>query len=276
MRTALIGIACVALAGLARGQVLDGPQPPEFDWEVKLGAETPLDAAFVDAEGREVRFGELLGDRPTLLVLLYYECPMLCDLVLDGVVRSLKAVGFTPGADFSLVALSIDPDETIELARSKRDGYLQRYGRTVQPEGWRFVVGDEEAIRAVANAVGFEYVYVPSSGEYAHAAGITLLTSDGRVSRYLFGIEFAPRDLRFALIEASEGRIGSTVDKFLLRCFHYDPARGRYGFAIMNSIRFLGGLTVALLAWFVLRALRRDRKQRVRPTRSGPYSMEGA
>lgn len=248
-------------------QVLDGPPPPEVDWEVKLGAQVPLDVPLTDADGRAVRLGELLEDRPTILVLLYYECPMLCDLVLDGVVRSLRAIDFTPGTDFTLVALTIDPDETVEMARRKRDGYLERYGRDVAPDGWRFVVGDRQAIDAVAGAVGFGYTYLPGTDEYAHAAGITLLTAEGEVSRYLFGVEFAPRDLRFSLIEASENRIGSTVDKFLLRCFHYDPTRGRYGFAILGTIRFLGGLTVFLLALFVVRSLRRE--QRLRPLMEG-------
>jgi protein SCO1/2 len=255
-------IAALLLGASASAQVLGGPQPPAVDWNTRLGESVPLDAEFTDSAGNMLTFGEALGDRTTILVMLYYECPMLCDLVLDGLVRSLKALNFKAGESFNLVALTIDPDETLAVADKKRNGYLERYDRDVGPEGWRFLLGAEDQIRAVADAVGFEYAYVPSTGEYAHAAGITLLTPGGVVSRYLFGIEFPPRDLRFGLIEASEGRIGSLVDKFILRCFYYDPANGRYGFAIMNTIRFTGATTILLLVAFIWRSLRRDSKAR--------------
>jgi len=239
-------------------QVLGGPQPPEIDWELKLGAGVPLDAVFTDSNGLSLTLGEAIGGRTSVLVLLYYECPMLCDLVLEGLVRNLKAVDFSAGEDFNLVAITIDPQETVEMAARKREGYLERYNRSVAPDGWRFLVGDSENIDRVAQAVGFQYEYIPSSDEYAHAAGITVLTKKGEVSRYLFGVEFPPRDLRFALIEASRGNIGSLIDKFILRCFHYDPASGKYGFAVMSSLRIGGTATALLLALFVLRHLRRE------------------
>ncbi len=257
-RGVLTGLALGVMSLGVTAQVLGGPQPPDIDWDLRLGESVPLDARFVDSNGAEIALGEAIGERATILVMLYYECPMLCDLVLDGLVRNLRAVDFSAGADFNLIALTIDPSETTEVASRKRAGYLGRYGRDVGPDGWRFLVGDETEIRRVAEAVGFEYEYVPATGEYAHAAGVTLLTSDGSVSRYLFGIEFPPRDLRFALMEASQGRIGSFVDKFILRCFHYDPANGRYGFAVMNSLRVGGGATVLFLAFFVWRSLRRE------------------
>lgn len=254
-------ISALLLPCVANAQVLDGPPPPEVDWQLHLGEAVPLETGFRDSDGTFLTLREALDSRPAVLVLLYYECPMLCDLVLQGLVSSLKAIDFLPGRDFTLVAISIDPDETTEMARHKRDGYLSRYGREVDSSGWKFLTGSEPAIRSVADAVGFGYTYLPASGEYAHAAGITLLTPRGVVSRYLFGIEFAPRDLRLALIEASEGRIGSAVDKFLLRCFHYDPTRGRYGFAILSAIRMSGILTVVLIGAFVIRWILRDRRR---------------
>jgi len=225
---------------------------------LKLGAGVPLDASFTDSNGLILSLGEAIGERATVLVLLYYECPMLCDLVLEGLVRNLKALDFSAGKDFNLVAITIDPEETVAMAARKREGYLQRYGRAVKPDGWRFLTGNPANIERVARAVGFQYEFIPSSGEYAHAAGITLLTKKGEISRYLFGVEFPPRDLRFALIEASRGKIGSLVDKFILRCFHYDPANGKYGFAVMSSLRIGGTLTALLLGLFVLRHLRRE------------------
>ena len=265
-----IAFGLAALSVCAHAQVLDGPPPPEIDWEVRLGESVPVETRFLDSSGADVSLRECLDGRATVLVLLYYECPMLCDLVLDGLVRSLRAVDFDAGEDFRLVALTIDPEETTAMASRKRSGYLQRYGRDVPEQGWRFLVGDERAIREVASAVGFEYEYIPATGEYAHAAGVTVLTAEGRISRYLYGVEFPPRDLRLALLDASEGRIGSVVDKFLLRCFHYDPATGRYGFAIMSALRVAGTATVLCLGFFVWRALRRG------PATRRPLSPEAS
>jgi protein SCO1/2 len=260
------------LAAPAAAQILGGPEPPPVDWQPRLGAALPRAARFVDHDGRSVTLADCLGDaaggrRPVVLALVYYECPMLCELVLAGLVEGLRAVDFTTGTEFDVLVLSIDPSETPALAAAKRVSALARYGLdAAEPAaaGWRFLVGAEEEVRAVADAVGFGYSYVPARDEWAHAAGVTVLTPDGVVSRVLFGVEFAPRDLRLALVEAAEGAIGSPLDQVLLRCFHYDPMRGRYGFAILTLVRLLGTLTVAGLAFFVLRWIARERRAAAR------------
>ena len=263
MRRALLVLLFAAgLQASTSAQIIGAPAPlpeqPRIDWEQNLGSQLPMDARFTDQDGRELALGECFHERPVVLALVYYQCPMLCDLVFEGLIESLRALEHRPGRDFDVVALSIDPGETSELARAKLTSCLERYGGS--SEGWRFLVGREPAIRSVADAVGFGYSYVPERDEWAHAAGITVVTGAGVVSRVLYGGEFAPRDLGFALIEASQGKIGTPVQKLLLRCFHYDPTTGRYGFAILSVVRVLGGLTVALLVFFVLRWLRRERR----------------
>jgi protein SCO1/2 len=255
-----VAAAC-ALGTQPAAQLMTGPRQPEVSWTQELGAEIPLSARFLDHGGRALTLEECLGERPVVLALVYYECPMLCGLVLEGLVRSLRALDFTTGADFDVLVVSIDPEETPALAAAKRASTLGAYGLEPGDEeasAWRFLVGAEREIRALADAVGFGYSYVPESGEWAHAAGVTVLTPRGKVSRVLFGIEFAPRDLRLALVEAGEGEIGSAFDQVLLRCFQYDPARGRYGLAILALVRTLGALTVAVLAFLVLRWIRAE------------------
>ena len=257
----LLAPALLALGAPAAAQLMTGPKPPEVSWSQELGAGLPLGARFVDHEGRALALGECFGDRPVVLALVYYECPMLCGLVLEGLVKALRAVDFTTGEDFDVLVASIDPGETPELAAAKRASALDAFGLAPgAPEAaaWRFLVGEESEIRALTEAVGFGYSYVPERDEWAHPAGVTVLTPGGKVSRVLFGVEFAPRDLRLALVEASEGAIGTPIDQVLLRCFHYDPARGKYGFAILSVVRVLGVLTVAALAFFVLRWTRRE------------------
>jgi len=253
-----------ALGAPSRAQLTQGVQPPKIDWIQRLGSEVPLGTTLTDSSGAQLTLADCLTDKPVILALVYYECPMLCDLVLNGLVRCLRALTFDAGADFELIALSIDPDEGPELAHAKLQGYLKEYGRTdadTEASGWRFLVGSKEAVRSIADAVGFEYEYLPGTGEFAHPAGITLLTPEGRVSRYFYGTEFAPRDVKFGLIEAADGAIGSPVDKVILRCFSYDPARGKYGFAILGAIRFLGSLTVLVLGFFIVRMVLRDRRR---------------
>ena len=256
-------LASLVLAAPAAAQILPGPELPEITWRQNLGAALPLETRFSDHAGRSVTLGECLGQRPVVLALVYYECPMLCGLVLEGMVKSLRAVDFTTGQDFDVLALSIDPGETSALAAAKRASVLSAFGLASdapEADSWRFLVGDEPAIRAVTEAVGFGYRYVPEQDEWAHAAGLTILSPGGTVSRYLFGVEYAPRDLRFALVEASAGKVGTLVDQVLLRCFHYDPTRGKYGLAILTVVRTLGTLTVGLLAFFVLRLTLRERR----------------
>lgn len=268
-RFALHALAALALAGTNGAQVLSPPELPPIDWRQRLGARLPLDAAFTSHTGRAVTLDELLGDRPAILVLVYYECPMLCTLVLDGLLEALGDVSLDAGRDFDVIALSIDPDEGPDLAAAKRRNYLAAYGRDGAAEGWHFLTGDEASIRSVADSVGYVYTYVAEADEFAHPAGITVLSPDGTVSRILFGHAFEPRDVRLALVEASEGRVGTPVDAFLLRCFHYDPIRGKYGFAILGVVRVAGLLTVGALAFVVVRFLVHERRaHRAEPGRA--------
>jgi protein SCO1/2 len=258
-----LGALLLALGTPAAAQIMGGPKPPDVSWSQELGAEVPLGARFVDHAGRSLTLAECLDDRPVVLALVYYECPMLCGLVLEGMVKALRAVEFTTGVDFDVLVVSIDPGETPRLAAAKRASVLDAYGLAPDAPAaaaWRFLVGDEVAIHALAGAVGFGYSYIPERDEWAHAAGITVLTPKGRVSRVLFGVEFAPRDLRLALVEASEGEIGTPLDQVLLRCFHYDPTRGKYGLAILTLVRALGTLTVLVLTAFVVHWIRRERR----------------
>ena len=229
--------------------------------EQRLDQQVPLDTPFVDENGRHVRFGDYFGKKPVVLALVYYECPMLCTQVLNGLVGSLEALTFNAGQDFDVVAISFDAGETPTMAAAKRAAYLKRYGRPGTESGVHFLTGREEDIRRVTDAVGFHYKYDPAIDQYAHPAAITVLTPEGKVSRYLFGIEFAPVDLRLALVEAADHRIGSAVDQMLLFCYHYDPESGKYGFAITNIVRLGGVLTVLGLGTFILMNLRRERRQ---------------
>jgi len=265
---ALALAAPIAVASVPVAQIVGQPALPDVDWEQTLGAAVDLGLPFVDDEGRPVRLGDALGERPAVLALVYYECPMLCNLVLDGLVRAMRPLALDAGEDFDVVAISIDPRETPDLAHAKKLAYADAYGRDGAARTWRFLVGDEASIRSVTAAVGYRYEYTEATDEFAHPAGVTVLTADGRVSRILYGTDFAPRDLRFALIDAADGAIGSPIDKLILRCFHYDPTRGRYGFAILATIRGAGLLTVALIAGFVLRWTLAERRRRASPERS--------
>jgi len=226
-----------------------------------LDAQVPLDLTFRDETGASVRLGDYFGTKPVILTLVYYECPMLCTVILNGLVGALRALKFTIGDQFDMVTVSFNPTETPALAAAKKDNYLQRYGRPGAADGWHFLTGDEPAIRQLADTVGFRYTYVPERKEYAHAAGITVLTPAGKIARYFFGVEFAPRDLRLALVEASQNKIGTPIDQLLLYCFHYDPVTGSYAAAAMNIVRLGGGVTVIALAAFLLAMRRRERRR---------------
>lgn len=258
---ALLALSTGALP--ARGE--DVSQPAvlrEVGIDQHLNEQIPLDLSFRDETGQAVRLGQYFGSKPVILALVYYECPMLCTLTLNGLASALKALSFNVGEEFTVVTVSFNPRETSALAAAKKLTYLERYGRSGAEQGWHFLTGDEGSIKQLARAVGFRYVWVPEQKQYAHAAGITLLTPQGRIARYFFGIEFAPRDLRLGLVEASHNQIGSPVDQLLLYCFHYDPATGKYGAIAINVVRLGGGLTVAALGTFMVVMLRRERRQR--------------
>jgi len=213
-------------------------------FDQRLGQMLPLDAALVDESGRAVRLGDYFGRRPVILTLAYYGCPMLCTLSLNGLASALKTLSFDAGREFEVVTLSFEHKETPQQAAAAKKTYIERYGRPQAAAGWHFLTGDEAAIAAVTGAVGFRYAWDEETRQYAHPTGVVVATPEGRVARYLYGVEYAPKDLRFALVEASTGRVGTPVDQLLLYCYEYDPVRGRYGATILRTVRFLGILTV--------------------------------
>lgn len=233
----------------------------------KLNGPVPLDLPFRDETGKTVRLGDYFsGKRPVVFALVYYKCPRLCQVQMDGMVQGLRDLRFDAGKEFEVVVVSIDPRETPKIAADKRWEMLGVYGRPGTEDGWHFLTGDASSIQPLAQAVGYRYVYNPqalaSVGQYAHAAGIQILTPRGRVARYFNGIVYRAKDLRLGIVEASEGKIGTPLDKALLMtCFAYDPATGKYGFAIMKMLQATGTLTVAILATFMLVMFRMDRKR---------------
>ncbi len=255
---------------VSRNKVTPDPEqenrlPPELrdlGWEQNLGAAVPENLVFTDHNGNEVEFADLLGKQPVILAPVYYECPMLCSLVLDGVTRGLKPLKFGVGDEFRVVALSIDPREDAELAAATRQSAISRYGRDeADPEAWTFLTGEKVQIDQLTDAVGFKYAYDERTGLYNHAGGVVLLTPDGRVSRYFYGVDYAPRDLRLGLVEAADEKIGNVVDQILLFCYQYDPALGKYSTAVTNIVRAAGVLTVVAMALFILMMLRREQKE---------------
>lgn len=225
----------------------------------RLNEQVPLGLVFRDEEGREVELGKYFGAKPVILSLVYYDCPMLCTQILTGLVGSLKALKFSVGDEFTVVTVSFDARETPELARAKKEGYLTRYGREGAAQGWHFLTGDQASIDALTQAVGFRYAWDEQTKQFAHASGIMVLTPEGKLSRYFYGVEYSPKDLRLGLVEASANKIGSPVDQLLLFCYHYDPATGKYGFVIMNAIRVLGVATFLGLALLIIILKRRER-----------------
>lgn len=253
----------VALPGLPTAAQVPQILPQavqEVGIDQRLNEQVPLDLEFQDETGRTVRLGDYFGRKPVLLTLVYYKCPMLCTMVLNGVVRTLRPLSFSAGKEFELVTVSISPTETPAQAAEKKAIHVRSYGRPGSAEGWHFLTGEEEAIRRLTEAVGFRYTFDPETGLYAHASGMILLTPEGRLSRYFYGIEYSARDLRLAVIEASESRIGSPVDRVLLYCYQYDPTTGKYGLVIMRVIRVAGIATLLLLGGFILLSIRRERR----------------
>ncbi|MCL6533475.1 MAG: SCO family protein [Armatimonadetes bacterium] len=229
--------------------------------EQRLNTQVPLDLTFRDETGKTVRLGDYFGKRPVILVMAYYECPMLCTVVLNELTRSLNALDYTIGKEFEVITVSISPTETPELARQKKQTYLSAYKKSGGEKGWHFLVGDEPNIKALANAVGFQYTYDPRTKQYAHPAVIMILTPQGKLARYLMGIEFSARDLKFALTEASEGKIGNPVLSTVLYCFQYDPSTGKYGLVILRVIQVAGIITVLSLAILIGGALLLERRR---------------
>jgi protein SCO1/2 len=227
--------------------------------EHKLDAPVPLDLAFRDELGDTAALGKYFHGQPVILVLAYYRCPMLCNQVLNGVVDGLRGISFDAGKEFQVVVVSFDAREQPALAAAKKATYVEHYGRPDSEDGWHFLTGDQPAIDRLTQAVGFPYIYDPARDQFAHDSGIMVLTPEGHVSRYLYGIDYPTRDLRLALVEASARRIASPIDHVMLLCFHYDPASGRYSASVLAMVRVAGALTVLILGTFLIRAWRRER-----------------
>jgi len=241
----------------------------------KLDQQIPLNLTFRDEYGKTVPLSTYFHDKPVIIAPVYYRCPMLCTQILNGLESSLKVVTFNAGQDFEVIALSFDPKDTPEIAAAKKAGYLRRYNRPGSANGWHFLTGDEANIKALTDAIGFHYKYDPKTDQFAHASGIMIATPDGRLSRYFYGVEYSPRDMRFGLVEASERKIGTPVDAVLLFCFHYDPATGKYGAVAMNMVRFAGAAFVLFGGTFLFvvfrRDFRKDKKQLAASARRGSH-----
>jgi protein SCO1/2 len=248
---AFLSLASGAAAQLASDPMQSVGVRPELLKQVgidqKLNQTIPLHLMFRDENGNPVELAQFFGQKPLILTLVYYNCPMLCTQVLNGVESGLKELPTDIGKQFDVVTISIDPTESHVLARVKQEMYVGMYGRPGAAQGWHFLTGDEPQIKQLADAVGFRYAYDPDTKQFAHASAIMLLTPEGKISRYFYGIQFPSRDLRLGLVEASEGKIGTPVDQVLLFCYHYDPATGKYGLLISRVIQAGGALTVLIL-----------------------------
>lgn len=266
-------IGCfIFLAGMSAAwrpiQPLQGSHPPgqvdveEITFEQKLGAQVPLDLNFLDETGQEVQLSDYFGLKPVILLFAYYECPMLCPLVLEDMTRSLQGLRLTAGKDFQIITVSLDPEETPVLAASKKEVYLKQYGREGTDRGWHFLTGRPEDIEELARVVGLEYAYDEAADEYAHPSGLVILTPHGRISHYIFGLDFAPRDLRLGLVEAADGKIGSAIDQIFLMCYRYDPETGKYSLFITNLLRIAAvGFSLALFSLIGLMVRREQHAQ---------------
>jgi protein SCO1/2 len=246
-------------AGLPSALLNVGFEPP-------LNGQIPLDLGFRDEAGREVRLRDYFGQqKPVLLALVYYGCPMLCNQVEQGVVGSLKMLSFKAGRDYDVVFVSFDPRETPDMAAKKKYSAMSHYNRPETASGWHFLTGSQDSIAALTKAANFRYSFDEKSGIFAHASGILLLTPDGRISRYFYGVEYPSRDVRLGLVDASAGKIGTPIDHLLLYCFEYDPSTARYSATILRIIR-LGGIAtiLAMVAGFLI-----FRRRDIRPALDG-------
>ncbi len=229
--------------------------------EQRLNSQLPLDATFKDENGQKVELGKYFGKRPVVLALVYYECPMLCTQILNGMVRAAKVLTFTPGKDYDVVAISFDARETPKQALLKKTVYMKDYGHPETANGWHFLTGDPDAIKRVTDAVGFKYRWDVYTATFAHASAIYVLTPEGKLSKYFYGVDYSPKDMRLGLVEASANQIGTAVDQVLLFCYHFDPTSAKYTFLAMGILRAAGAATVLLLGGFVFIMLRRDRQK---------------
>ena len=269
-RAWVLGVGIWALAAsAASAQYADPPPRPtsvtakpgllkSIAIDQKIGQQLPLDLTFKDEHGADVRLGQFFGAKPVVLALAYYECPMLCTQVLNGMTGALKTLSFDAGKDYEVVVVSIDPRDTPQLAAEKKANYVDHYGRPGTAAGWHFLTGTNDSIKPLAAAIGFHYAYDENLKQFAHGAAIYVATPHGVISRYLLGIDFAPRDLRLAMVEASNNKLGTVRDQVLLLCYHYDPSDGKYGAAVLNAVRAGFIVTVGAFLAFVFVSRRRE------------------
>jgi protein SCO1/2 len=269
MAWALLLAASSASLAVAQGMNA-GPrgttQPPpsilkNVGIEQHLDAQLPLEAKFRDEMGRDVRLGDYFGKKPVVLSMVYYQCPMLCGEVLNGQASVFTTLKFDIGKEYDVVTVSFDPREGPDLARGKKKVYIERYGRPGGEEGWHFLTGSQESIKALTNAVGFNYAWDEQTKQFAHAAAILVVKPDGRIAQYFYGVEYSPKDLRFGIVQASQGKVGTIVDQVLLYCYHYDPRTGKYGAVVSRVLKIAGALTVLILGGFLIIMFRLEPQQ---------------
>lgn len=271
---ALVGVMLLAVSAWGQGMskgIMSPPanvRPPRLEnvgIEQRLDSQVPPDLAFRDETGRAVKLGDYFGKKPLILNLVYYNCTMLCGEALAGLSSAMRLVKFDVGKEFDVVTVSFDPRETPEIAAAKKMDYVKRYGRSGAAAGWHFLTGSAESVNELTKAVGFQYQYDPKINQFAHATAIMVLTPKGRISRYFYGVDFPPKDLRMGLVEASQGKIGNPIDAVLLYCYHYDPATGKYGAVIANILRLAAAATTFILGGFIFIMLRLERSLSRRP-----------
>ena len=267
-RTAVLASAIALVSAVASAQGI-APEPGlpsntvpgvlgKVAFEQRLNEQLPLDLPFKDEMGRDVKLGDYFGKKPVVLTFVYYECPMLCTQVLNGLASALGVIDESIGREFDVVTVSFDPRETPVLAAGKKQAYLDRYQRAGAERGWHFLTGQQSSIDALTKAAGFSYAWDEATQQFAHASGIVVATPAGKLSRYFFGIDYSPRDVKFALIESSSEKIGSLAERLVLYCYHYDPATGNYGFMAMRTVRIAGAVTLVALFGFIFVSIRRD------------------
>ncbi len=271
-----MSILAASVMGLSQAHARLSTQNPDYEnttrelpdavsragFEQKLDAQIPLDLTFRDEAGNEVRLGDYFGDKPVMLALVYFQCPMLCNVIMNGMMDVMKDIKFKPGTDYEIVTVSFNHLEGPELAAAKKETYLANLGMEGADKGWHFLTGDEASIAKLAETVGFTFSWVEETEEYAHASGIMIATPEGHLSHYFFGVVFNPKDVRLGLVDASQGRIGSPVDQLLLFCYHYDPASGAYSAAIMKIIQIACMVTVGLIGGFMGLSLWLEKRRR--------------
>ena len=275
LRTAVVVMSAVALMtavvsaqgeapGIRPAAALPSNQVPgvlgEVAFEQRLNEQLPLDLPFTDETGKTVKLGDYFGRKPVVLAFVYYECPMLCTQVLNGLESALRVINESIGKEFDVVTVSFDARETPMLAAAKKQAYLDRYQRPEAAQGWHFLTGSQASIDALTKSAGFSFSWDEPSQQFAHASGIIVATPNGTIARYFFGIDYSPRDVKFALIESSLGKIGSLADQLLLYCYHYNPAAGNYGFVAMRAVRIGGAVTLVALFGFMFVSIRRDHR----------------